>query len=88
MFWKLKRALAPKNNETAHSLRSSDGNDISDPINIKSEYRTEFQHRLRKRDIKHDLKSYENFQYSICQLRLSVSQKNISSLKMENAWTQ
>ena len=65
MFWKLKRALAPKNNETAHSLRSSDGNHISDPINIKSEY------RLRKHDIKHDLKSYENFQYSICQLRLS-----------------
>ena len=77
-FWKLKRALAPKNDEIAHSLRSSDGNDISDPINIKSEYRKEFQQRLRKRDIKHDLKSYGNIQNSICQLRLSVSQKNIS----------
>ena len=41
-FWKLKRALAPKNNEIAHSLRSSDGNDRSDPINIKSEYRRSF----------------------------------------------
>ena len=77
-FWKLKRALAPKCNETVHSLRSSDGNDISDPINIKSEYRKEFQYRLRKRNIKHELKSYENFQNSICQLRLSASQKNIS----------
>ena len=77
-FWKLKRALAPKCNEIVHSLRSSDGNDISDPINIKSEYRKEIQHRLRKRDIKHELKSYENFQNSICQLRLSVSQKNMS----------
>ena len=77
-FWKLKRALAPKCNEIVHSLRSSDGNDISDPINIKSEYRKEFQYRLRKRDIKHELKSYENFQNSICQLRLSASQKNIS----------
>ena len=75
-FWKLKRALAPKSIETAHSLRSSDGNDISDPI--KSEYRKEFQHRLRKLDIKPELKSYENFQNSICQLCLSVSQKNIS----------
>ena len=77
-FWKLKRALAPKCNEIVHSLRSSDGNDISDPINIKSEYRKEFQYRLRKRDIKHELKSYENFQNSICQLRLSASQKKIS----------
>ena len=77
-FWKLRRALAPKRNEIVHSLRSSDGNDISGPISIKSEYRKEFQHRLRKRDIKHELKSYENFQNSICQLRLSVSQKNIS----------
>ena len=41
-FWKLKRALAPKRNEIVHSLGSSDGNDISDPINIKSEYRKEF----------------------------------------------
>ena len=32
-FWKLKRTLASKNTEIAHSLRSSDGNDISDPIN-------------------------------------------------------
>ena len=39
-YWKLKRALAPKSNEIVHSLRSSDGNDISDPI--KSEYRKEF----------------------------------------------
>ena len=74
----MKRALAPKNIETAHSLRGSGGNDISDPINIKSEYRKEFQHRLRKRDIKPELKSYENFQNSNCQLCLSVSQKNIS----------
>ena len=56
----------------------SDGNGISDPINIKSECRKEFQHRLRKRDIKPELKSFENFQNSICQLRLSVSQKIIS----------
>ena len=75
-FWKLERALAPKSNEIVHSLRRSDGNDISDPINIK--YRKEFQHRVRRRDIKHELKSYENFQNSIFQLRLSVSQKNIS----------
>ena len=54
-FWKLKRALAPKSNEIVHSLRSSDGNDISNPINIKSEYRKEFQHWLRKRDVKHEL---------------------------------
>ena len=60
-FWKLERALAPKSNAIVHSLRSSDGNDISDPINIKSEYRKEFQHRLRKRDIKHEMKSYESF---------------------------
>ena len=77
-FWKLKRALAPKNTEIAHSLRSNDGNDISDLINIKSEYGKELQHRLRKRDIKPELKFYENVQNSICQLRLSVSQNNIS----------
>ena len=43
-----------------------------------AEYRKEFQHKLRKRDIKHELKSYVNFQNYICQLRLSVSQKNIN----------
>ena len=32
-FWKLKRPLAPESNEIVHPLRSSDGNDISDPIN-------------------------------------------------------
>ena len=73
----MKRALAPKYIEIAHSLRSSDRNDISDPINIQFEYRKEFQHRLRKRDIKPELESYENFQNSICQLSLSVSLKNI-----------
>ena len=77
-LWKLKRALALKNNETAYSLRSRDGNDISDPINVISEYRKEFQNRLRKRDKKHEPKSYENVQNSICQLCLSVSHKNIS----------
>ena len=58
-FWKLKRALAPKNIEIAHSLPSNDGNDISDPINIKSVCRKEFQHRLRKLDIKPELKYVE-----------------------------
>ena len=40
-FWKLKRALAPKYNEIAHSLRSSNENYIFDPINIKSYYSRE-----------------------------------------------
>ena len=42
-FWKLERALATYNIGIAPSLRSSDANDISDLINIKSEYGKEFQ---------------------------------------------
>ena len=44
-FWKLKRALAPK---TLRSHNYCEGiSDISDSINIMSEYRNECQHRLR-----------------------------------------
>ena len=41
-IWKVKRAIGPKDIEIAYSLRSSDGNDISDLINIKCEYRRSF----------------------------------------------
>ena len=49
---------------------------MPDPINIKSKYRKEFQHRLRRHDIKLEWNYYQTFQNSNCQLCLFVSQKN------------
>ena len=47
-------------------------------ITIKNEYRTEFQYRLRKREIRSDLKWYESFQNSLCQLRIKACRSSIS----------
>ena len=41
-------------------------------------YRTEFQYRFRKREIRSDLKWYESFQYHMCQLWIKAYRSSIS----------
>ena len=55
-FWKLKKILPPRNKEIPHSILDRYDSLLTDSITIKNEYRTEFQYRLRKREIKVDMK--------------------------------
>ena len=50
---------------------------LTDSITIKNEYRTEFQYRFRKREIRSDLKWYESFQNHMCQLRIKAYRSSI-----------
>ena len=50
-FWKVKRVLAPKSTTVPHSVIDGFGNEITDEANIRSEYKNEFKHRLRTREI-------------------------------------
>ena len=77
-FWKLKKILAPRNKEIPLSILDRHDNLLTDSINIKNEYRTEFQCRLRKREIRSDLKWYESFQNHLCQLRIKACRSSIS----------
>ena len=77
-FWKLKKILAPRNKEIPHFILDRYDNLLTDSITIKNEYRTEFQYRPRKREIRSDLKWYEFFQNRLCQLRIKACKSSIS----------
>ena len=77
-FWKMKCIIAPKSIEIRHSVLDKSGNHITDPNNIMTAYRNEFQHRLTKRDIKDELKQYEAIQNNLCKIRLIACQENCS----------
>ena len=80
-FWKLKKILAPRNKDIPHSiLDRHDDNMLTDSTTIKNEYRTEFQYRLRKREIRSDLKWYGflSLQNCLCQLRIKACKSSVS----------
>ena len=68
-FWKVKKKLAPPPPVPLLLIQ------ITDPMNIRREYRREFQHRLRKREIKSGLEDYERLQNKLCMARLKVASK-------------
>ena len=72
-FWKVKRVLAPKSITVPHSVIDGFGNEITDKANIRNEFKYEFKHRLRTRDIDEQLKEVETIQNHLCQLRLLKS---------------
>ena len=77
-LWKLKRIIAPKSIEIPHPALDKSGNHITDPNDIITAYRNKFQHRLRKRDIKDELKQYEAIQNNLCKIRLIACEDNCS----------
>ena len=77
-FWKLKKILAPRNKKIPHSVLDRHDNLLTDSITVKNEYRTEFQYRLRQREIRSDLKRYESLQNRLCQLRIKACRNSIS----------
>ena len=78
-FWKIKRVLAPKCNTVPHCIVDNFGNEITDEGSICEEYRREFIHRLRKREIEDDLKDYELLNNTLCKTILQNAKSNISS---------
>ena len=77
-FWKLKHVLAPKSLETSYAIEGAHGNLITDPVNINDEYRNEFRHRLRKREICDHLSWSESFQNNLRMLRIYASKTKVS----------
>ena len=73
------RVLAPKSITVPHSVIDGFGNGITDEANIRSEYKNEFKHKLRTREIDGQLKEVENMQNHLCQLRLLKSRTEVSS---------
>ena len=74
-FWKVKKKLVPRSVEVPSSLTNATGDHITDPINTRREYHNEFQHRLRKREIKSGLEDYESLQNKLCMARLKAASK-------------
>ena len=72
-FWKIKKLLAPKAKEMPHSVLASHDNLLTDPVTIRNEYKTEFQNRLTKRDIRSGLEWFGNFQNRLCKLRVKTT---------------
>ena len=71
--------LAPKRNTFSHCIVDSFGNEITDEGSIREEYRREFIHRLRKREIEDDSKDYEILNNTLCKTILQNAKSNISS---------
>ena len=65
--------MLPKSHNIPHALQDQSGCEITDPGNKQSEYKAEFEHRLRKHEPKKDLEGYMNSQNKVCSLRLEVS---------------
>ena len=71
--WKVEEKLAPPPNVEVLSSLTRD--EITDPMNIRGEYHREFQHRLRKREIKSGLEDCGRLQNKLCMVRLKVASK-------------
>ena len=72
-FWKMKKLLPPKSKEMPHAALDNHDNLLTDPVMIRNKYKAEFQHRLRKRDIRSGLEWFENFQNRLCKLRVKTA---------------
>ena len=71
--------LAPKCNAVPHCILDSFENEITDEGSICEEYRREFIHKLRKREIEDHLKDYELLNNTLCKTILQNAKSNISS---------
>ena len=77
-FWKVKKKLFPRLN-VPHAVIDNYGNEVTDPFNIKTLYQSEFECRLRRRNIKAKLKEHESAVNELCNTRLENARCNTSS---------
>ena len=69
----MKKLLAPKSKEMPYVVLDNHDNLLTDPVTIRNEDKTEFQHPLRKRDIRSGLEWFENFQNRLRKLRVKTA---------------
>ena len=77
-FWKVKKKLFPRLN-VPHAVIDNSGNEVTDPFNIKALYQSEFECRLRRRNIKAKLKEHESAVNELYNTRLENARCNTSS---------
>ena len=77
-FWKIQQKLAPKSISFPHAVYDKWGTEITDPDEVKQEYKHEFMYRLRKREMSTELKQYEVAQEKVCQARLLKCQSEVT----------
>ena len=70
-FWKVKKKLLPKAKSVPHAVIDNLGNEITESSNIKKLYQSEFEYRLRKRNMNAKLKEHESAVNDLmpCQIR-------------------
>ena len=61
-----------------HAVYDKWGTEITDPDDVKQEYKHEFMYGLRKREISTELKQYEVAQEKVCQARLLKRQSEVT----------
>ena len=77
-FWKVTKKLFPRLN-VPHAVIGNSGNEVTYPFNIKTLYQSEFECRLRRRNIKAKLKEHESAVNELCDTRLENARCNTSS---------
>ena len=78
-MWGLKRKIFPKNpKQLPHAKKNAENKIISSQSDLKRLYLKTFQHRLRHRPIKDDLKNLEKLKEELCAKRIKIAIKNKS----------
>ena len=81
--WKVKKKLLPKAQSVPHAVIDNLGNEITEPSNIKKLYRSEFEYRLRKRNMEAKLKENESAVNDLRRVRLEIAK-----VHFKNLWTK
>ena len=69
----MRKVLVPKSKEITHAVHDNYDNLLTDPISIRNEYKTEFQHRLTKKDIRSNTEWFEKFINGFCKLHVKTT---------------
>ena len=77
-FWKIRQKLAPKSVSFPHAVYDKWGTEITDPDDVKQEYKHEFMYRLRNREMSTELKQYEVAEEKVCQDKLLKCQSEVT----------
>ena len=78
-FWKAKENLLPKAQSVPHAVIDNLRNEITELTNIKKLCQSEFEYRLRKRNMKAKLKEDESAVNDLCRVRLEIARCNTTT---------
>ena len=78
-MWGLKRKISPKNSKQLPLAKKNEDNKIISSQNeLKKLYLKTFEHRMRHRPMKNDLKKLEKLKEELCSKRIRLAIKNKS----------